>query len=104
MNADFERDKGTYPYGPVRRGDSYYLTHIPSQEQLCVIGVPALLAVQTANRLNALYYKRKELQVEEFKGAIKLNLLLDARTLLDSGELDATHYQGIVNNLHSLAD
>lgn len=99
MNADFERDKGTYPYGPLRRGDSYFLAHIPAQVALCTVALPEAVVVKTSNRLNALYYGREDVGLQDSLKNITHLLSVDARAMLDAGTLDATHYQGIIDHL-----
>lgn len=56
MNGNFERDKGSYPYGRVLVGDDAMLYHVPTMQPVIPVRMPAVLAARAALRMNSKYY------------------------------------------------
>lgn len=78
MNADFERDPGTYPIGPQYLGLGWKLVHVPTQTVLLDTYLPRDVAFAVCPLLNA-----------EFKGTLPTELSVANATVGAATELHA---------------
>jgi molybdopterin-guanine dinucleotide biosynthesis protein A len=84
MQAYFNKDAVFYPYSAQRIGDSYYLVHVPSQEEIW----PEPLHVLVAQRLA--YYLNSSPSAEELRYRLNVHRLA-AKILKFEQELGAVH-------------
>lgn len=103
MNGNFERDKGSYPYAAQRRGDSFQLVNVPTQDVLYKGGLPSAVAASVALRINAAHYSgdtaaKADLLGDGIYGAVRTA----ARSTLDQHLITATTYDVIVRQSHEL--
>jgi hypothetical protein len=103
MNGNFERDKGSYPYGAQRRGDHFQIVDVPSQGVVYKGGLPSAVAASVALRINAAHYSGDKVAKADLLGnGIYDAVRTAARSTLDQRLITATVHDQIVRQSHDL--
>lgn len=101
MNGNFERDKGSYPYAAQRRGDTFQLVHVPTQDVIYKNGVPSAVAAAVALQINAAHYRNDATAKAHLLGAGVYDAVRTAaRDSLNARLITATVYDQVVRQSH----
>lgn len=99
MNGNFEVDKSAYPYATLHKGNKVLVQEVRKQEAVTQINVGSAVGNAVALRLNALYWSRKEVKLQETIDNIGDLIRTTAKDLYDSKIITATLYTSVVQQL-----
>lgn len=104
MNGNFEYDKSTYPYSPMRQGDGTYLIHVPSLGKLSTLPLPPAVVGIAALELNIAYWGTPKTDITPLIKGIKAVLLRAAKEAYTNRDISGPAYDQVKANIEGLAD